>query len=215
MSQGRRNPPSKTTGRFARVAAAAIFDPRMSAAALRVLAAFASYASADNTCFPAIETVADRLGLTRRMVQLHLRSLEAAGYVEREATRRSRGGSGANLYTLQFPVSGAKPGFAPPVKPGFAPSGAKPSFALTRSLNKTIGTRAPADMREGDEWGALCERLKARHGFSHARACKVAATACLQAGGAARLDTLMAAAEAGGTSAHDRIMAAFAGAEAA
>ncbi len=223
-----------TPGPFARVAAAAVFDEKMPAAALRVLAAVASYADAAGVCFPAVSTIADRLGLTRRMVQRHMRALEVGGYVERQTTKRSRGGFGANLYRLRFPaapvperasdatphvassaLADATPHVATHATPHVASSDATPHVALTRPSNKTIGTRAQADTRDGAEWNTLCDRLKARHGFNHATACEVAAIACMQAGGAARLDTLMAAAEASGTSAHDKIMAAVAGAEAA
>ena len=234
MNRQRRQTSSITRGPFARVASAAVFDERMPAEAVRVLAAIATYADAAGACFPAVSTVADRLGLTRRTIQRHMRALEACGYVERQPTRRSRGGFGANLYRLRFPampmperVSDATPRVASSVPadatphvatlatPHVASSDATPRVALTRPLTKTIGTRAQADMRDGADWNVLCERLKTRHGFDHPAAVRVATDACLQVGGAARLDALMVAAEASGTSAHDRIMAAFAEARAA
>lgn len=232
MNRQRRQTSSMTRGPFARVASAAVFDERMPAEVVRVLAAVATYADAAGACFPAVSTIADRLGLTRRTIQRHMRALEAGGYVERQPTKRSRGGFGVNLYRLRFPVvpkrasdatphvassapADATPPVATHVTPHVASSDATPHVALTRPLNKTIGTRAQANMRDGNEWNVLRERLTARHGFSHSAACEVAATACLQAGGAAKLDALMAAAEAGGTSAHDRIMAAFAEAKTA
>lgn len=234
MIRQRRNPQRMTPGPFARVAAAAIFDKRMPAAALRVLAAVATYADAAGVCFPAVSTVANRLGLSCRQVFRHMAKLDAAGYLERQRTKRSRGGFGANLYRLHFPaapvperasdatphVASSAPADATPhvathATPRVASSDATPHVTLTRPLNKTIGTRVRLDAHDGSEWNTLCERLKARHGFNHATACEVAASACMQVGGAARLDTIMAAAEASGTSAHDKIMAAVAGAEAA
>ncbi len=222
MINQRRNPQRMTPGPFARVAAAAVFDERMPAAAVRVLAALASYANAAGVCFPAVPTLAQRLKLSPRMVQRHMRVLEAGGYVERQPIKRSRGGFGANLYQLRFPAASAAehasevtPHVTREVTPHAMSTKVTPHVTLTRPLNKTIGTRARSDTRDGAEWNTLCDRLKARHEFDHPTACEVAATACMQAGGAARLDAIMAAAEASGASAHDKILAAVAGAQAA
>lgn len=92
-----------TGGRFARVPAAAVFDSRLSAEAKVVLAALAVYADKDGLCWPAVSTLANRLGRTRRAVQLQLRTLEAAGYVLTvRRLRNRRGGYGTNGYQLVF-----------------------------------------------------------------------------------------------------------------
>lgn len=123
--------PASTEGRFVRLAAAAVFDARLSAEAVRVLAAFASYADRNGQCWPAVGTVAERLGVTRRAIQYALKHLEQAGYLVKEHQTRARGGYGTSKYTLLFPP--ALPTSARPidVKPDFTSDradDAKPGF---------------------------------------------------------------------------------------
>jgi DNA-binding transcriptional ArsR family regulator len=92
------------TGRFSRLPAAAVVDRRASAEAVRVLGLLGCYADKDGYCWPAVTTLARRLGLHRTTVQRHLRKLEALGYVDRaETMRASRGGWGRNRYRLSYP----------------------------------------------------------------------------------------------------------------
>jgi len=104
-------------GTWARVSRAAALDRRLSSEAFRVLAVLCCYA--DNTtyrCCPSVATIADHLGLTRRMAQLHLRRLEELGYVttirqklgtgaigRRRNGARMGGGWTANIYVLVYP----------------------------------------------------------------------------------------------------------------
>ena len=60
--------PSRS-GRFAIIPARAIDDSRLGSAALRVLCAFGTYGDRDGRCFPRLETVAQRLGVTKQAVQ--------------------------------------------------------------------------------------------------------------------------------------------------
>jgi hypothetical protein len=91
--------------RFARLPLAVVFDRRLPAATLRVLAALATYTNRENHCFPAVTTLAKRLGLKSRAVQYQLRRLEALGYLKtvRRSRDDGRGGSGSNGYTILFP----------------------------------------------------------------------------------------------------------------
>ena len=93
------------TGRFSRLPAAAVVDLRLSAEALRVLAVLGCYADKTGRCWPAVTTMARRLGLHRTTVQRHLRKLEGTlGHVDRtETIRETRGGWGRNRYRLSYP----------------------------------------------------------------------------------------------------------------
>jgi hypothetical protein len=92
------------TGPFSRLPAAAVFDDRLSAGALRVLAALGVYADAQGMCYPAVTTLARRLGRDRRNVQRDIGTLVAMGYVERVLTiRATKGGYGRNRYVLAYP----------------------------------------------------------------------------------------------------------------
>lgn len=94
-------------GRYAALSRAAIFDQRLSPAAVRVLAALASYADASGYCYPAIGTVAARLGMSRRTVERVLPDLEATGYLIKYRQKRlpgKGGGWSVNGYLLLFPA---------------------------------------------------------------------------------------------------------------
>jgi hypothetical protein len=106
------------SGTWARVSKAAALDTRLSPAVVRVLLVLACYADDDGRCFPSVATIADRIGLTRRMIQLHLRRLEKLGYVAtirrtrpaegsglRKNGRRIGGGWTSNAYQLLFPAA--------------------------------------------------------------------------------------------------------------
>jgi hypothetical protein len=136
-----------TTERWAKVAQAAIYDSRMSAERLRVLAAIASYADfKSNECYPAVSTIAARLTLSRRMVQLHLRGLEQLGYVrtlpQMRTSRRAGGnggGSASNRYVLQFPVPPS-----PPAAHGSAQATGEPPRPRN-AADLTSGRRSPIE----------------------------------------------------------------------
>jgi len=92
-------------GRFARLPMAAVFDARVQARTLHVLAALASYADAAGYCYPSQGTVARRLGMGRRTVQRHLDLLGRLGYVtsHRRIRPDGKGGYAASAYVLSFP----------------------------------------------------------------------------------------------------------------
>lgn len=88
---------------FARVPQAAIFNPAVSPAALRVLAALCTYIDLEGICWPSVGTLSDRLGdgYSPRMVQRHLRALEAAGHITIEIQPNGVGKS-SNIYRVRF-----------------------------------------------------------------------------------------------------------------
>lgn len=109
------------TGRFSRLATAAVFDTRLDCGPLRVLAALATYADENGHCYPAVSTIANRLHLSRRTVQRHMRDLEALGYLVRHFQYRIKGGGNAsNSYTLQYPEISADSSLPP--NGGYDPS---------------------------------------------------------------------------------------------
>ncbi len=127
-------------GLFSRLPSAAVFDHRLKAGPLRVLAALGVYADPLGNCHPSIVTIARRLNLTRRMVQLHLRTLEEAGYLLTATRARVIAGKGINSYHLQYPEppDDAKLDFA-----SEQGGEANPDFASDATEPETV-TRNPA-----------------------------------------------------------------------
>jgi hypothetical protein len=152
------------SGKFSRLPAAAVFDHRLKAGPLRVLAALATYADQQGNCHPSIVTLARRLNITRRMVQLHLRTLEERGYLLTETRARMIAGKGINSYQIQYPPApdDAKPDFASDQE-----GEAKPDFASPVTEGETV-TRNPehgdAKFFDGD---AKSYVTVTRNGTSH------------------------------------------------
>ena len=90
------------SGRFAITPARAVEDHRLGDAAYRVLACLGTYADKDGWCWPSMQTLADRLGITRQAVQRSIRQLAEIGYLEVEPRRRPDGSQDRNRYRLLF-----------------------------------------------------------------------------------------------------------------
>jgi hypothetical protein len=96
-------PPGGRSGRVSIVPAAAIDDKRMTASALRVLAALGTYADPEGWCWPRQQVVADRIGVTRQAVSRALRALAAWGYAEiHEQHDPKTGARTASRYRVRF-----------------------------------------------------------------------------------------------------------------
>ncbi|MCC7274762.1 MAG: helix-turn-helix domain-containing protein [Alphaproteobacteria bacterium] len=93
-------PQAEPAGPWGKVAAAASYDLRLSASAVRVLTVLAHYADRDGRCFPSMETIARRIGVQRRVVFDHIHKLAACGHIRIIAQSRTRGGRGTNVYEL-------------------------------------------------------------------------------------------------------------------
>ncbi|WP_374634381.1 helix-turn-helix domain-containing protein [Ferrovibrio sp.] len=93
-------------GTWGKVPLAAAYDSRVAPAPLRVLVALSGYADASGYCFPAVGTLASRLGLSRRSVQRHIATLESLAYLVRSRRTRvdGRGGYASNGYSLLYPM---------------------------------------------------------------------------------------------------------------
>jgi hypothetical protein len=155
-------------GKFSRLPAAAVFDPNIKAGPLRVLAALGTYADPQGNCHPSIVTLARRLNITRRMVQLHLRTLEEAGYLVTATRARVIAGKGINSYQIQYPPvpDDAKPDFASDDH-----GEANPRFASDAANPETV-TRNPAHgdakFSDGDAKSYVAvTRSPASHKLSH------------------------------------------------
>ncbi len=208
-------PPVVTPGPFARLPKAAIYDTRLTAQALRVLAAVASHGDANAICYPTIGRLAGNLGLSPRMVQRHLRALEATGYLLTRPQKRGHG-NGPNLYQVQFPPSAASRSKAltrddaplvtrqdaPLASLRVVPKGVASGATQTRLQFKKVLSRP-----QPDPMPDVVRRMEG-HGFSRETAWALVVDAGDQ-GLAGQLDLIMAAAEAAGTSAHDRILHAL------
>lgn len=96
--------------------------------AIAVYVVLARFSDATGRSHPSIGTIAGRLAMSRRSVQVHLRSLEAAGLVSIDP---SPGRGSANTYTLLAPIGKDAAGCAPDrvdesarVQPAAPPNGA-------------------------------------------------------------------------------------------
>lgn len=74
----------RRSGNLSIIPAAAVFDDRLSAADIRVLAALGAYADKEGRCWPATSTIASRTGISERYVRTCLRNLEGFGYLKTE-----------------------------------------------------------------------------------------------------------------------------------
>ena len=74
----------RRSGDLAIVPAAAVFDPRLIHADIRVLAALCAYADKQGRCWPSTPTLASRTGICERHVRTCLRNLERFEYIKTE-----------------------------------------------------------------------------------------------------------------------------------
>ncbi len=75
---------TKPSGHLAIIPAAAVFDHRLSHADVRVLAALGAHADKQGRCWPAVPTLAQKIGLSERHVHRCLQTLSKCGVVEIE-----------------------------------------------------------------------------------------------------------------------------------
>ena len=102
MSEVERKTVPAATARFARVPASAVVDKRLSPKTFRELAMICVYANKDGLCWPATQTMADRLRLSRTGVRYHIKKLEDLGLVYVERRSRARGARQTNRYQIVF-----------------------------------------------------------------------------------------------------------------
>ncbi len=72
------------SGRLSIIPATAVFDCRLSHADIHVLAALGAHADKDGRCWPAVPTLAQKIGLSERHVHRCLQSLSKCGAVKIE-----------------------------------------------------------------------------------------------------------------------------------
>lgn len=91
--------------RYTLFAARAVFDDRLSARDLRVLAALGTYTDRQGWCFPSQGTLAKRLGAGRTHINASLKNLEQCGYVQVVKQVRENGAQAVNLYRVLMDIS--------------------------------------------------------------------------------------------------------------
>lgn len=91
--------------RYTLFAARAVFDDRLSARDLRVLAALGTYTDRQGWCFPSQGTLAKRLGAGRTHINASLKNLEQCGYVQVVKQVRESGAQTVNLYRVLMDIS--------------------------------------------------------------------------------------------------------------
>jgi predicted transcriptional regulator len=73
---------AKESRQLSIIPAAAVFDRRLSHADIRVLAALGAHADKQGRCWPAVSTLAQKIGLSERHVRRCLQTLSKCGVVE-------------------------------------------------------------------------------------------------------------------------------------
>ena len=75
----------RRSGAIAIIPAAVVFDHRLSATAVQVLAAISTYADRNGRCWPAVSTLAERTGMSERHARTCLGMLVEFGHLEIDA----------------------------------------------------------------------------------------------------------------------------------
>jgi predicted transcriptional regulator len=91
--------------RFSAVAHDAVFDRRLSATDIRVLAALGTFTNKAGWCYPKQKTIAERIGVARTTVTAAINNLVACGWVEKQARTGDAGGKISCLYRVKLDVS--------------------------------------------------------------------------------------------------------------
>lgn len=88
--------------RWAKTAARAVFDRRLTALDTRILSAIGTFANREGIAWPSQETIAMRLGVARETVCKSIQRLRRYGYLDRYRKRTARGWK-RNVYRLLYP----------------------------------------------------------------------------------------------------------------
>lgn len=90
--------------RYSLFAARAVFDPRLTATDVRVLAALGTYTNKQGWCHPKQETIALRVGLKRPTVVVAIKRLANLGYLELQAQTAPGRGRTTNKYRVKLDI---------------------------------------------------------------------------------------------------------------
>lgn len=94
-----------TDPRYTIFAARAVFDERLTAMDVRVLAALGTFTDRQGWCHPSQTTIAKRLGTSRTRVNGSIKSLVEAGYVQSVKQARDSGAQTVSLYRVLMDLS--------------------------------------------------------------------------------------------------------------
>jgi hypothetical protein len=94
-----------TDPRYTIFAARAVFDERLTAMDVRVLAALGTFTDRQGWCFPSQTTIAKRLGTGRTRVNASIKSLVAAGYVQAVDQYKENNAQTVSLYRVLMDIS--------------------------------------------------------------------------------------------------------------
>lgn len=104
-------------GHWAQIPEALLFDPTISASAIRVYGILMRYGSTPGSCYPSRATIAEHMGASERSVSPWLTELETGGWMDRVPRFRPDGGQTSNGYRLYLvprsSVGAPTPGKAP------------------------------------------------------------------------------------------------------
>ncbi len=88
------------SARFSIIPARAIDDRQLKRAALHVLTALGIYADKNGCCYPSLQTIGKRLGVSHQAVIKQIKELERLCYIKVTREKRSDGGNAVNKYKI-------------------------------------------------------------------------------------------------------------------
>ena len=91
--------------RYTLFAARAVFDDRLTAMDVRVLAALGTFTDRQGWCFPSQSTIAKKLGTGRTRVNGSIKALVAAGYVQAVEQWKEGGAQTVSLYRVLMDIN--------------------------------------------------------------------------------------------------------------
>lgn len=132
------------------------FEQKLKPTQKIVLLALADHANDSGECWPGINKLCEKAGVSRSTLKRALEELEENGFIQRQERKRQNGSQTSNLYFLTLEGVQNEPGGSPQVNPP------EPSLELQldNSLRKRKGveTPIPDDFAPNAETIAFCKK---------------------------------------------------------
>lgn len=103
--------------RYSIIPARAIEDPRLSPMDFKVLAALGTYTDKNGWCYPSVNTLADKIHVSRSTINRSLKDLQTYGYIDTSFIFREDGSQAANKYKILVDIEEDIVGVAPVTPP--------------------------------------------------------------------------------------------------
>lgn len=129
----------EVTDRFALIPEALLYDPAISAEAVRLYGALRRHGSDPSNCYPSHRRLGDLIGRSPKSVPTWLRQLDEAGWIDRVTRRTASGDPDSNGYRVH---GRAQERAVPAVEQGGVPAGEQGGSLLENTPKESNGKRA-------------------------------------------------------------------------